>query len=385
MSYSIFFAWQSQNRETQKYIKKELIRSQQELKTEGMEIKIIFSPTQDETGSPDINNTIIEQIKECDIFIGDLSFVDYDNCVSNENVLYESGIADAFLGEERVILICDQNTVIENIAFDINHRRISRFNTQQKSSIKEWIRLALMEADRQRYIKTYATNQYEDELLTLINYFYRYINIENKRYTDFCVPSLDDISQRIGNVKFPVFFLKTDFRGFIEQLEEKLLRLNQFSHKRVVWNVINIITKLKEYQKFCTQTRYSYINISETEKEQYNIYGAENFYLKSMGDFSFDHKTVLFLKDSKILIGKNGMFVMDERIFTDDIQNYKEEDITMNNGMQKVIVGKLATISEDAIPMISSLVFNILTSIEEYINYCNLSITLEADTLLTIK
>ena len=79
------------------------------------------------------------------------------------------------------------------------------------------------------------------------------------------------------------------------------------------------------------------------------------------------------------------MFVMDERIFTDDIQNYKEEDITMNNGMQKVIVGKLATISEDAIPMISSLVFNILTSIEEYINYCNLSITLEADTLLTIK
>lgn len=91
-----------------------------------MELELIFNSTQDEAGSPDIKNSIIEQIKSCDVFVGDLSFfIDSEHCISNGNVLYESGVADAFLGEERVILVCDEKARIENIAFDINHKRIS--------------------------------------------------------------------------------------------------------------------------------------------------------------------------------------------------------------------------------------------------------------------
>lgn len=165
MNYRIFLAWQSQNKNTERYIKQELKKVKAELASENKVIDLVFSPTQDESGSPDIKLYILEQIKSCDIFVGDLSFIDVESGISNGNVLYETGIADAFLGEERVILVCDENTTVEKIAFDINHKRISKINTrQEKSSLVHWVRAALEESDRQRYIKVYANSQYEEEL-----------------------------------------------------------------------------------------------------------------------------------------------------------------------------------------------------------------------------
>ena len=223
-------------------------------------------------------------------------------------------------------------------------------------------------------------------MLVLINYFYKYINMTKKKYEGaFFIPSIDTISKELKKATFPTFFLNTDFNNFIEQLEEKLLRLNQFSYKRIVWNVINIITRLKEYQKFCTQTRYSFISVIKGEQEQYNIYDTKNFFLKSMDNFSFDHKTVLFLENSEIINGKNGMFVMDKRVFKEDTSNYKEEILPMDNRVQRVIAGRIAEISAEAIPIIASLVSNILIAVKEYLDYCGLSIVFEIETLLTIK
>ena len=87
MKYRVFFAWQSQNKNTERYVKKELSRAKKELASEDKEIDLIFSPTQDETGSPDIKVYILEQIKSCDIFVGDLSFIDVEKGISNGNVL----------------------------------------------------------------------------------------------------------------------------------------------------------------------------------------------------------------------------------------------------------------------------------------------------------
>ena len=38
--------------------------------------------------------------------------------------MYELGIADALLGANRTIILADENTKIEKLAFDINHKRI---------------------------------------------------------------------------------------------------------------------------------------------------------------------------------------------------------------------------------------------------------------------
>lgn len=386
MNYKLFLAWQSQNENTEKYIRKELKRIQKDLSKDGFEISIVFSPTQEESGSPDIKASIVEQIKNSDVFIGDLSFIDTEKHISNGNVLYESGIADAFLGEERVILICDENTIIENIAFDINHKRISKINTsQEKSQMKMWIRTALEEADRHRYIKTYATNQYEEDILVLLNYFYKFINMNNKYTVEFVIPTVDEIEKKLSESKYPAFILNTDFNPLIEQLEEKMLRLNQFSHKRIIWNVINIITKLKEYQKFCTQIRYAHIIMIDNEQEQYNIYDAKNFFLKSMDDFSFDNKTVLFLDNSELIQGKNDYYVMDKRIYREDSKKYREELLPLAGGAQRVIAGRYAFINKDAISAIAPLISNILYAVKEYLDYCEMSICIETEALLTIR
>lgn len=387
MNYKVFLAWQSQNRDTERYIKKELKRTKDELTEEGKNIELIFSPTQEETGSPDIKLSILEQIKNCDIFVGDLSFIDAEKCVSNGNVLYETGIADAFLGDERVIILCDENTTIEDIPFDINHKRISRINTQKgKSGLKYWIRDALEESDRQRYIKTYATKQYEDELIILFNHFYKYVNMTKIKYGDeITIPNIDDIEKTLLESTFPYFFLHTDFTTLIGELENKLLKLNQFSHKRIVWYVMNIITKLQEYQKYCRQTRYAFIVDSVSKMAQYNVYDAQNFFLKRSSDFTTDLKTVLFSDNSEIVIGESGTLVMDKRIYTKDDRSYRREYIPMDREAQQVIVSKMVSINKEMISVISALVSNILFSIKEYLDYCDFRLVLETEALITIE
>ena len=223
MRYRIFYAWQSQNKQTELYIKEQLKKAKEDFEKEGIDIDLIFSPTQEKTGSPDIKVSILEQIKSCDVFVGDLSFVDTEKHISNGNVLYETGIADAFLGEERVILLCDENTKIEDVVFDINHKRVSKINSRKaKSDIKIWLEGALQEADRQRFIKTYTIGKYEDDLIITLNYFYKYINMSKNEYSgEFGIPSLADIQYEIRQSKYPYFFLNVDFTPIIEGLEEK--------------------------------------------------------------------------------------------------------------------------------------------------------------------
>lgn len=372
MKYRIFYAWQSQNKITYSYIKNQLSISQQELEQEGISVEIIYSPTQEEAGSPDIKLTILEQIKSCDVFLADLSFI-YP-CISNDNVLYESGVADAFLGEERVILLCDENTEIEQIAFDINHKRVSKINTQRKKSdLKEWIIAALHESDRQRYVKTYATNQYAEDLLIMVNYFMKLSYYDKKLPEDLSFPNAESIQSNIAEFKYPLFFLDVDFGNVISSLEEKIMRLNQFSHKRVVWNVINIISKLKEYHNFCFQARFSLIQILE-EQAQYNVYDSSNFFLKATENYCPTAKSVLFLENSEIVIGEGITLVIDKRINKQNNKYYKREIVPFKEDQkaQLVIASALAEIKPEAIPIVSELISNIFISIKGYLEYCDL-------------
>ena len=387
MNYRIFYAWQSQNKKTERYIKSQLKNAKKSLKKEGIEIKLIFSPTQDKTGSPDIKSSIFEQIKECDIFVGDLSFIDTKNNISNGNVLYEIGIADAFLGEERVILLCDENTKIEDIVFDINHKRISKVNTKQKESeMAFWIKDALEEADKQRFIKNYATSQYEDDLIILFNYFYKYVNMTKKHYGDeIAIPSLDMIRKELKKSKFPYFFLNLDFSTLIKELENKLVRMSAFSHKRIIWYILNIITQLSAYQKFCSQLKYSFVKIKDEVTEQFNVYDVNNFFLKEIESFSYEEKGILFINNLGMYIGENGTYILDKRTFIDSCKYYRVGTIPIDEGAQSVIVSKTGIIDNRAIETISQLVLNILVAIKEYLDFSNLTLQLETDSLITIK
>ena len=79
-------------------------------------------------GSIDINNEILRKIKDCDIFIADVTpIIKSENKeIPNPNVMLELGYAMGTIGEERVILVMNATggNEIKNLPFDIRNRRI---------------------------------------------------------------------------------------------------------------------------------------------------------------------------------------------------------------------------------------------------------------------
>lgn len=81
-------------------------------------------------GSPDIRKTILDKIREADIFICDITTIATKNNkeIPNPNVLFELGYAMSCLGESNIIMIFNENYGdINNLPFDIKGQRITKY------------------------------------------------------------------------------------------------------------------------------------------------------------------------------------------------------------------------------------------------------------------
>ena len=84
-------------------------------------------------GSPDIGDTIFDKIDKCDLFIADLTLINNKHSryrrTPNPNVLIELGYAIKALGWDRILLLqCKDYGDVEELPFDINHRRIINYS-----------------------------------------------------------------------------------------------------------------------------------------------------------------------------------------------------------------------------------------------------------------
>lgn len=66
MKYNLFLAWQSEKRDTQKYIQKGLKKAIKSLAEEEININLIDRPGNGESGSPNINELINEKLNDSD-------------------------------------------------------------------------------------------------------------------------------------------------------------------------------------------------------------------------------------------------------------------------------------------------------------------------------
>ena len=106
--------------------------------------------TKDETGSPNIEQTIFNKINDCDLFVCDLSivasYVDKDGekkYTPNPNVLVELGYAVNLLSWGNVI--CFMNTdygKVKDLPFDLNHHRVTGYSLQdrEKADVRKELR-----------------------------------------------------------------------------------------------------------------------------------------------------------------------------------------------------------------------------------------------------
>lgn len=111
--------------------------------------------TQGLAGAPDIGDSIYDKIDSADIFIADVTIINQDYAgrkTPNPNVLIELGYAIKALGWDRIILLYNKDFgEIEELPFDINHRRITSFaldGGEDKAKMRDYVLSCITETIR---------------------------------------------------------------------------------------------------------------------------------------------------------------------------------------------------------------------------------------------
>lgn len=149
--YKIFYSWQSDDKNTRNIIKNQLQAACESLEKENINFKII-EDSRTENGAEHIDVGLLQSISDADLFIGDVtpvtSYTTTDGktkLAPNGNVLFEAGYALAKLGNSRCRLVArlEKGQEINDLPFDVNHRKLLLFSTDNRESLKGlvgWLR-----------------------------------------------------------------------------------------------------------------------------------------------------------------------------------------------------------------------------------------------------
>ncbi|HEX9058820.1 MAG TPA: hypothetical protein VF941_01430, partial [Clostridia bacterium] len=177
MKFNIFYSWQSDlpNKDNRSFIE-ECIKRAMEMNADDINAGAIFaydSDTKGASGFPDIADIIFNKIAKSDIFICDISIInsDYDGRkMPNPNVLVELGYAAKTIGWEKIICFFNiKYGCLDDIPFDINHRRIFHYNSDTKNE-KQSVAKGLSEAIKLMYSRGLLFNPLKDYMKGKIDY-----------------------------------------------------------------------------------------------------------------------------------------------------------------------------------------------------------------------
>lgn len=202
MNRTVFYCWQSNDEKTRQTIQKNLKEAIEgianaidDVKTD---IPIFDSDTRGAIGAVDITTTIEAKIRNCSIFVADISLVDEGKDgrkYINQNVAYELGLAVGALGWERIILVFNEESgKVEELPFDINHHRLLKFSHKKEARLKNGFVEILQE-----YLKEIAESQLTGlgvepiEAMLILAMFNNHIGRNQLQV----VPTLDDINIRL--------------------------------------------------------------------------------------------------------------------------------------------------------------------------------------------
>lgn len=153
----VFYSWQSDlpNNTNRGFIERAIEIAIKKVAADGQVEPRIDQGAMDTAGSQSLHATILRKIESCGVFVADVSIVSGQggrHC--NSNVMYELGYATNFLGEDRVLLICNtEYGDIEDLPFDIKHKYVLAYKVSvddEKAKARE--RLAAMIEDKIRPI-----------------------------------------------------------------------------------------------------------------------------------------------------------------------------------------------------------------------------------------
>lgn len=141
----LFFSWQSDVGGNHKTIGDALRKACNDIRQEG-EYDIIYDEsTYARSGSPVIEDVVLEKINACDIFVADLTPIATTGKkdMPNPNVLYELGIAKASMIDDVILLLYTGTIDTNKMPFDINHRRMSKFSEKTIDYVRQMAQTAV--------------------------------------------------------------------------------------------------------------------------------------------------------------------------------------------------------------------------------------------------
>ncbi|WP_421302037.1 TIR domain-containing protein [Aeromonas veronii] len=137
---TVFYSWQSDLKSStnRNIIEKAInaaIKRANDADDSQSEGYILDKDTLNESGSPDIVETIIKKINACSLFIGDITpiaFSDSKKAMPNSNVLFESGYFIGARGFDRAVLVFNEAYAkIESLPFDLKTKRILKYSLSE--------------------------------------------------------------------------------------------------------------------------------------------------------------------------------------------------------------------------------------------------------------
>lgn len=136
-TYKVFYSWQSGNRTARNKIFKALDKAKEHLQEMGIQIEIT-QDTNGRVGTQNIDEVVLKKIRDCDIFVADVTPILETNevdeetgikqakLIPNPNVMYESGYALAMKGIGKMLFLAaiEGGQALNQLPFDINHDTI---------------------------------------------------------------------------------------------------------------------------------------------------------------------------------------------------------------------------------------------------------------------
>lgn len=126
----LFFSWQSDVKDNHKTIRDALIKACDDIRAEGVYDIVYDESTWARSGSPVIETVVLEKIKDCDLFVADMTPINTTGKkdLPNPNVMLELGIAKASMIDDVILLLYTGAIDTNRMPFDINHQRLSKFS-----------------------------------------------------------------------------------------------------------------------------------------------------------------------------------------------------------------------------------------------------------------
>ena len=297
MNNTIFYSWQSDlpNDSNRGFIESCLKKASKKISNiSPFSIDFVLDrDTKNETGTPDIADSIFKKISKAKIFVADISIInsDYSGRKSpNPNVLLELGYASRFLGWDKIFCFYNLDYGnFEDLPFDLKQKRPITYNLQGKvkSEVREELSKIVADSISKLHnagslfnvVDDYVKEKIDTELLTISNHLSKILF----GYSEKSLMERTGILLNLSDKKIAENLYQNKLIGFqifkklsiqeknLREIADKMIS-SVHQNKELAVPIIEIISWIGQYDKInSSRSEYKFFTPLKTTNTKYNV------------------------------------------------------------------------------------------------------------------